>query len=107
MRKDCAGCDAEMSGDNWKACQVCHNLPVKYRGGISHLYGKLPEEEYLALKNEHKELASIQTVREDYEFVFDHDGTLSVSYFAKCENCGVEWKYAKTKIEPKTGGMLE
>ncbi|MGP8322459.1 MAG: hypothetical protein ACT6FG_00460 [Methanosarcinaceae archaeon] len=94
-----------MSADNWSQCPICHNLPEKYRNGIEHMYGVLPLDEFLALKEECERLKKEYTVREDYEFDLGSDGTLSVSYFGKCQTCGAEWEFTKTGIKHTKGDI--
>lgn len=93
-----------MSADRWSSCPICHNLPEKYRNGIEHMYGVVPLNEFLKLKEECENLKNESTVREDYELYIDNDGTLSISYFGKCDNCGAEWTFTKTGIEHTNGG---
>ena len=64
-----------MSADNWSICPRC--------------------SKDIALDDENEDN---YTVREDYEFILNEDGTLSIWYSGVCSNCGAKWEYIKENI---------
>ena len=78
-----------MSADNWTRCPRCD----KRENDIKHnLYGKVPEEDYLAAVNEIKKAKTEENLREDYDIgVFRN--TFSVNYVCHCDKCGYHFEY--------------
>lgn len=95
-----------MSTDRWSTYPICHNLPDQWRNGIDHLYGQLPQKNYLKVVAECKRLSEECTVREDYEIVLGDDGTVSIVYSGMCDNCGASWEFMKTGIQHKNVGGI-
>ena len=77
-----------MSADNWGRCPNCHKLAKQAR---INAYGKVSEDEYLALveADENKEC----TLREDYGVYTDEDGIFTIGYRCGCEVCGFHFTY--------------
>jgi hypothetical protein len=74
-----------MSADDWQQCPICHGMPKELRGGIEHLYGKIPEKEYERRKYEYKKALNTSTVRVYYEYLLLKDKTIFLTMYAKCE----------------------
>ena len=87
-----------MSADSWERCPICHNRPDEYPEGIDHLYGKIPLEEFLELKDKLDALEEEETVREDYEVYLSDEGYACVAIYMKCQTCGAEWSFNKMDI---------
>ena len=82
-----------MSADDWRQCPICHGLPKELRGGIEHLYGKIPEKEYEQKKNKYKEARNTSTVMVYYEYHLQADNTIAVNFEAECKTCNAKWMY--------------
>jgi hypothetical protein len=82
-----------MSADDWRQCPICHGLPEELRGGIEHLYGKIPEDEYTQLKEQWKEAIFITPVRVDYNYLINADLSISLEFMAECNMCHAKWKH--------------
>ncbi len=83
-----------MSADAWKSCPICLGVPERLRGGYEHLYGKVSEEEYNRKKSECESEKNDMPVRVDYEYtILQKGGAVFLSFYAKCEVCGAEWKH--------------
>jgi len=86
-----------MSADAWRVCPKCKkDLDKK----LESSYGKVPEEEYIKLLEQKKDLqdeSNTATLREDYEIYTDDDGLFSVSYSCSCDKCGLKYEYEYTK----------
>lgn len=72
-----------MSADAWETCPICHNRPEECPGGVDHLYGKIPVNNFLKLKGELEQLAAEETVREDYEIYLSEEGFACVELHTK------------------------
>lgn len=77
-----------MSADNWGVCPKCKETA---ENKIASAYGKVSEDEYLAILNTCKKIEA--TLREDYELGVDTDGEFSVSYSCHCSKCGFKFEY--------------
>jgi len=87
-----------MSADNWDICPKCNKKAVdekeKLIAKAREAYGKLPPEEYETLLFESREPISIEkTLREDYSFDMEEDGSFSAVYSAHCSACGFKYKF--------------
>lgn len=72
-----------MSADNWSICPMC---------------GKDIEPDSLIPFDENEDN---YTVREEYEFVLNDDGTLNIWYSGVCNKCGTKWEYIKENVSCK------
>jgi len=62
----------------------------KYRAS----YGKLSPEEYEAAMIVSKQPIDLkETLREDYEFYIEDDGSFYASYEAHCDRCGFKYSF--------------
>lgn len=77
-----------MSADNWAVCPRCHK---QYKEPESK-YGKVSEEEYIALLSKPKE-SEAQNMREDWSIGMDETGELHVGYSCACEKCGFSYEF--------------
>lgn len=93
----------EMSADSWRRCTVCQNRPSEYPEGIAHLYGKIPQDEFLELSKKLEDLKDTETVRMDYELSIEDDGRMSIWASGVCSNCGAEWAHPMEYIQYKPG----
>lgn len=85
-----------MSADKWTVCPAC----TKRKESSPSLYGKVSEEEYLAVVTKEKDEGSQTNMREDYEIGIDSNGEFSVNYRCYCEECKFQWKYKIKQIIP-------
>ncbi len=90
-----------MSADSYFICPVCFGHSEKYRKGVDHLYGKVPQDEYETAKSEFIKEGLNGTMSAYHELTTGTDGKLLWNLFAKCDMCGAEWKF-NAKISPKT-----
>lgn len=79
-----------MSADNWGVCPQCK---VKANQAVVSSYGKVSEEEYIALINKRVRANEKQTLREDYEIGTDKDGIFEINYGCSCSTCGFNYEY--------------
>jgi len=73
-----------MSANNWGICPKCQQLTENEKSS----YGKVPEEEYIKLISERKNVSHKYTLREDYEIWTDDKGLFYISYSCECSKCG-------------------
>ncbi|GAG05434.1 unnamed protein product, partial [marine sediment metagenome] len=61
-------------------------------------YGKVSEIEYIQnLEKAHKDINLDETLREDYEFYMEDDGTFTANYGAHCDRCGFKHEFKHTE----------
>lgn len=77
-----------MSANNWTQCPKCRQIKEAAR---KVLYGKVSEEEYLAVIQKPED--SEPTFREDYELGIDEDGLFEMRYSGGCRVCGLQYSY--------------
>lgn len=77
-----------MGADNWGVCPKCKEIAEK---NIASAYGKVSEDEYLAILDKNKKVET--SLREDYEIGVDSDGEFSISYSCHCSKCGFKFEY--------------
>jgi|APFre7841882654_1041346.scaffolds.fasta_scaffold405628_2 hypothetical protein len=90
-----------MSADNWTFCPKCNAKAAKARQAlekkVKDSYGKIPEEEYLQLKEKLKKKEEpVTTLREDYELGI-RDGKFFVSYGASCSECNYSFHFKEER----------
>lgn len=93
-----------MSADNWTTCPRCRAEAEAEKMRLCQeaidQYGKLPVEEYLALRD--KAMAPLkveETLREDGTRAYIYsDNTFNLDYRASCKECG--FLFTKTISEP-------
>jgi hypothetical protein len=83
-----------MSADNWTTCPNCKKLASKK---IASSYGKVTEDEYLAILEDNKKVKDETTLREDYEILTDEDGFFYISYVCSCSVCKFHYEYKYKK----------
>ncbi len=81
-----------MSADNWGLCPNCNKLARQTRIAA---YGKVSEDEYLALVEASE--SEEHTLREDYEVWTDEDGVFTVDYRCGCAICKFHFEYKYTQ----------
>lgn len=91
-----------MSADNWTNCPKCMKIAVeekdKENKEAAESYGKVSEIEYIQiLEKAQADINMEQTLREDYEFYMEDDGTLTANYRARCDRCGFKHESNHTK----------
>lgn len=91
-----------MSADNWATCPVClKNSGIERDALLLRVcddYGKVRAEEYLELVRKSKLSIDVDsTLREDYEFYMDSDGTFTARYACKCDECGFRHSFSHTE----------
>ncbi len=79
-----------MSADNWTTCPNCRQLAETK---VASSYGKVSEDEYLAILEAKKSIKNEPTLREDYEMWTDEDGKFTVSYSCSCSVCKFHFDY--------------
>lgn len=89
-----------MSADNWAVCPRCKERHEQaadaLRQTADQAYGRLPVEEWIALRNEaaaHAEPYEEQEFREDFEIYGAESGTVKVSYMGCCTRCGLHLEF--------------
>lgn len=91
-----------MSADNWMTCPRCAKTLDQIMAEAYAKYGHVPAEEYHAeLKRAREAAVNLKdTLREDYEFYWEDEGTIVASYSCLCVKCGFKhsFKY-ESKIE--------
>lgn len=76
-----------MSADDWLHCSVCGGVPKEFKDRkLSDFYGKVSEGEYERIKQAHKNAQESRTVRVDYEYTLNADGTISLDLGAESAN---------------------
>jgi hypothetical protein len=95
-----------MSADNWGTCPKCRRLfsiySEKRREEILNSYGKIPEADYLSMRDElARKKAPVDTLREDYEIGIIN-GVFSIDYSAECSECGFKFRY-KYEVDALSG----
>lgn len=95
-----------MSADSWQRCPICQNRPSECPDGIEHLYGKIPQNEFLERSKKLEDLRATETVRLDYEVTIENDGRMSIWATGKCSNCGAKWTH-KMEYVPHEQGANE
>lgn len=85
-----------MSADNWARCPRCvadlEKTKADARQHLDDQYGKVDREAYKALERQVAEVHEIKptyTFREDYEVTGADTGVVKVSYYGKCQTCGL------------------
>ena len=96
-----------MSADNWATCPRCQakaEADSEARIEQAQLaYGNVSIEEFDQLRAEAEKGSGIDTtLREDYEFHLDTDGTFTARYRGRCEPCGFEYAFNHTEQVPLT-----
>jgi hypothetical protein len=91
-----------MSVDNWAVCPKClakhESDMLSKKTEVAEAYGKVPRAEYERLSQELKEDQERDpdnTLRENFEFVNDNEGTLGIIYGAQCTMCSFSCKFEK------------
>ena len=87
-----------MSADNWTICPRCMKMAVeekdKQNKQAAESYGKVSEVEYTEiLEKARADINMEQTLREDYEFYMEDDGTFTADYRAHCDRCGFKYEF--------------
>ena len=90
--------ERRMSADNWTVCPRCKKkTETAKREQLKNAkagYGKLSPEEYEEALFKAREIVVIgETLREDYDFYMEDDGTFGASYSAHCDKCGFKHKF--------------
>jgi len=93
-----------MGADNWGVCPRCeknHQKEIEKRNkALAAAYGKLPVDEFLALKKDTEDFTNKepeQTLREDYGIGTEADGKFSVGYRCSCKTCGFTFNFEHTE----------
>lgn len=84
----------DMGANNWEICPRCRDRAHRAREcemtRISHLYGKVPMDEYERARAAVPPVPKLEpTFREDYEFVGAGTGVLKIVYVGECTLCGL------------------
>jgi hypothetical protein len=89
-----------MSADNWAACPRCltdaETEAAKRVRDVADAYGKVPEDEYMAMLAEVNSASVAQPpedFREDYEIYGAETGTLTITYGGECQKCFLKLNY--------------
>jgi hypothetical protein len=97
-----------MSANNWAQCPRCRQNGIKElrsrQQKVADAYGKVPEHEYLEMKEWAKQPVSFpsESLREDYELRIDPaTWTFKVSYQAHCDECGFSFKFEHSEVATK------
>lgn len=103
-----------MSADNWAICPRCRARAAAVKDALiaklAEAYGKVPVEEFDALRAEAEEplhLENLQTFREDYEFYGAEDGVVTASYSGSCKTCGLSLSFKDEHPIPGLAGREE
>ncbi len=81
-----------MSADEYHECPICKGIPEKYRK-YKELYGKIPLETFLKLKNTAISNSNCVSVGIYNEVTLHEDGTIDVQIGAECSVCKAHWDY--------------
>jgi hypothetical protein len=93
-----------VSADNWAVCPECLKQAYaeheELQGQVVDSYGKIPIEEFDALRAkvaEGVDVESLKTFREDYEIYGAETGIIKVRYSGTCQacKCGVDFEFEK------------
>ena len=89
-----------MSANNWRVCPKCKRnaeiLAEKKTAKAQEKYGKVPQEEFLALISDANKTPELdQTLRENYELGTDPDGLFGVAYSCSCSICKFSFNFKK------------
>ncbi len=87
-----------MSADNWSICPRCDALHIKEQEKVANkvadAYGKISRTEWEQMKAEAKKIKPLElTLREDYEFFLDRDGSFCAAYSASCNVCDFKHEF--------------